>query len=301
MIDYLYISTYYIFEFLVRILPKSLMNKLLYRLSSFVYRIDKKHHDIINTNLDLAFNNTMSQSQKDIIGKHTFYNLLQTIIGFMRRGKIHKKELLKYITYKNEDILLNALKQEKKIIFITGHYSNWELIPPILTSKFGINLSIIGRKLDSEIMDKLLVRKREKFNVKMIYRQGAMKYAIKTLKENNALGLLLDQHISPKQGAIEVKFFNHRVYQSPAASILGRLTNAVIIPVFISTNNYNDYTLTFYPILPIIKTKNKEADIQKMTQAQSDIIEKVIYNKPDEWFWVHKRWKAFNNDLYKQK
>lgn len=301
MIDYFYLFLYKAFSFLVQLLPKKIMNGFLKTLSGFIYLISKKHRQIMDVNLDLAFNNTLSQEEKDKIGIHTFYNLLQTIIGIITRDRTSKEDLLDNITFVNEEILWGVLKQKKKIIFMTGHYSNWEMIPPALTSKFNINLSIIGRKLDSEIMDQILVSKREKFNINMIYRKGAMKYAIKALKQNNAIGLLLDQHIGQQQGGIEVNFFHHKVYQSPAASVLGRLTNAAIIPVFISTEDYNNYTLTFYPVLPVIKSENKEKDIQQMTQAQSNIMEKVIRKKPNQWFWVHKRWKGFYPELYTKK
>ena len=300
MIDYLYLFLYRSFELLVNILPKPAIDRTLDVLSTFAYRFSKKHQKIINTNLDLAFDNMLNKQVKDKIGIHTFYNLLQVIIGIIKRDKVSKEELLNDLTFVNEDILLNALKKNKKIIFITGHYGNWELIPPALTTKFNIALSIIGRKLDSPVMDKILVSKREKFNVKMIYRQGAIKHAINALKHDSAVGLLLDQHLGMQKGGIEVNFFNHKVYQSPAASVLGRLTDAAIIPLFISTNDYKKYTLTFYPALPIIKTAQKEDDIKQMTQAQSDIIEKVIRNKPNEWFWVHKRWKGFYPELYKK-
>jgi len=300
MIDYLYLFLYRSFAFFAKVLPRSIMNSLLRTLSAIAYRFSKKHHQIINANLKLAFSDTLGQQKKDEIGKQTFYNLLQTIVGFMRRDAMTKEDLLSQTTFENENVLLDAINANRKIIFITAHYSNWELIPPLLTTRYGIKLSIIGRKLDSELMDNVLVSHREKFDVKMIYRKGAIKSAIKALKENQAVGLLLDQHLGEKQGGIEVEFFGHKVYQSPAASVLGRMSDAVIIPVFISTNEYENYTLKFYPALPIIKTEDKEKDIAQMCQTQSDVMEDVIRNRPQEWFWVHKRWKGFFPELYKK-
>lgn len=298
MIDYIYLFLYKIFTFLVHLLPPSIMNRFLQIISNTVYTLSKKHHQIINTNLQLAFAEKLTQEERDKIGKDTFYNLLQTIIGFIRRDRFSKNEILQDIEFINQNIVTEAIKNNKKIIFITAHYGNWELIPPILTSKFNIKLSIIGRKLDSKLMDKLLRKKREMHNVEMIYRKGAIKNSLKALNEGKALGLLLDQHLGAKQGGIEVMFFGHKVLQSPAASVLARLTDAAIIPVFISTNDFQHYTLTFFDILDVVKTENKDQDIQIMTQLQSNIIEEVIRKKPNEWFWVHKRWKGFYPELY---
>lgn len=300
MVDYLYLFMYRFFSFLVMILPASLMDALLKLLSHTYYRLKTKHFDIINANLTLAFGDALTPSQRDRIGKRTIYNLLQTIVGFTRRERASKESIQKSVTFVNEQILLDALSQKKPILFITAHYGNWELIPPLLTTKFGLKLAIVGRKLDSKVMDRILVSNREVFDVSMIYRKGAIKNALKALNSDHALGLLLDQHLDAKQGGIEVTFFGHKAYQSPAASVLARATNAIIIPVFISTQEYHHYTLTFYAPLATLKTEEKEKDIQQMTQAQSDIIEKVIRNKPDEWFWVHKRWKGFYPEIYQR-
>ena len=298
MIDYLYLFLYRSFAFLAKILPRSIMDHLLHTLSAFSYRFSKKYHHIINVNLDLAFSDTLSQKEKDEIGKQTFYNLLQTITGFMRRGSMTKENLLKDVTFENEAVLLDAIKENKKIIFFTAHYSNWEMIPPLVTTKFDLKASVIGRKLDSELMDRILLSHREAYDVAIIYRTGAIKNALKALKENRTVGLLLDQHLGEKQGGVEVDFFGHKAYQSPAASVLGRMSNAAIIPIFISTDDHKKYTLKFYPALPIIKTDDKEKDIAQMCQAQSNVMEDVIRTRPQEWFWVHKRWKGFYPERY---
>lgn len=276
------------------------MNIFLKGLSFLVYRLDKKHKHIINANLNLAFGDKLTQLQRDAIGKRTFYNLTQTIIGFMRRSGKSKEELLQNVTFKNGYILQNAIDNNKKIIFVTGHYSNWELLPPAITSKFGITLVGIGRQLDSLLMDKVLIKNREQFGVEMLYRRGGMKGSIKALREGKAIGLLLDQHLGARQGGIEVNFFNHKAMHSPAASVLARNFEADMIPAYISTDDYKHYVVTFYEPILFTKTDNKDADLLKMTQAQANIMQEVITNKPEEWFWVHKRWKGFYASMYKR-
>ena len=300
MIDYLYLFIYNIFAFLAKVLPIGVMNSILKGLSSFAYRVDKKHNHIINANLKLAFGDKLTQKDRDDIGKRVFYNLLQTIIGFMRRNGRSRDELLQNITFKNEYILQEYIDKNKKILFVTGHYSNWELLPSIIATKFGINLVGVGRKLDSNLMDKILKKNREQFGIEMLYRKGAIKGMIKALREGKAVGVLLDQHLGAKQGGIEVDFFGHKALHSPSASILARNFELDVIPGYISTDDYKNYTITFYKPIPFIKTEDKEADILAMTQAQAKIMEDVIRAKPDEWFWVHKRWKGLYPKIYQR-
>jgi KDO2-lipid IV(A) lauroyltransferase len=127
-----------------------------------------------------------------------------------------------------------------------------------------------------------------------------MKGSIKALKEGKAIGLLLDQHLGARQGGIEVNFFNYKAMHSPAASVLARNFEADMIPAYISTDDYKHYVVTFYEPILFTKTDNKDADLLKMTQAQANIMQEVITNKPEEWFWVHKRWKGFYASMYKR-
>jgi len=90
--------------------------------------------------------------------------------------------------------------------------------------------------------------------------------------------------LGAKQGGVEVNFFGHKALQSPSASILARNFKIDIIPLFISTDNYRDYTLKVYPPLPYIRTENKERDIREMTQAQANIMEQVIREKQRSGF-----------------
>lgn len=298
MVDYFYLFSYKLFSFFAKYTPPFFTNFILKVLSKIIYYLKPKYYYIVGENLDIAFPEKYSQKEKKKMTLDVFYNLGQTIIGFMKRKGMNKKELLTNISFKNEEYLLDAIKNKEKIIFITGHYSNWELLPPALASKYNFTLTGIGRKLDSDIMDKILLENREQFGVEMIYRNGAIKGAIKALKQNKIIGLLLDQNLGEKQGGIKVDFFGKMVGHSPAASVLARMFKATMIPAFISTDDYIHYTVTFYKPIPYLKTANKEADILTMTQAQAHITQQVIKEKPQQWFWVHKRWKAYYPEIY---
>jgi KDO2-lipid IV(A) lauroyltransferase len=298
MIDYLYLSLYKIFALLARVLPKRAMDGLLRAIAKFAYRFDKRHNHIINVNLKLAFKDKSSQERRDKIGVDVFYNLLQTIIGFMRRENSKKEEILKDIEFIDSYILEEALAEGKKIIFMTAHFGNWELLPIAVALKFNIEMVVVGRKLDSKLMDRVLRRNREKYGIELVYRKGAVKKLLKSLKDGKIVGLLLDQHLGEKQGGVAVDFFGKKALHSPIASILARNLDALIIPIFIETKDYKRYKIGFYRPIEILKTKNKRDDILKMTQAQALITQKVIEQNPNLWFWVHKRWKGFYPKIY---
>ena len=298
ILDFFYLFLYYLFKGLTYLIPIQYINKGLYQLATLLYHRTQKYQNIISKNLKLAFSPPLTKEKEKKIGIHVFYNLLQVIVQIIRRERETKEEILSHITFENEHYLTTAIQNNEPIIFVTGHYSNWELLPLAISAHYHLPLVGVGRKLDSKIMDKILIKNRERFGVEMLYRKGAMKGLMKALKQGKSVGLLLDQHLGKKQGGIEVSFFKHKVLHSPAASILARTFQAKMIPAYISTTDYIHYTVTFHPPILPLKTEDKTLDIQTMTQAQAQSMEDVIRKRPHEWFWVHKRWKAFYPEIY---
>ena len=299
MIDYIYLGLYRIFGSILKILPESCRIGLMRYLASFVYLVGKKHRKIINTNLDFAFDNTLDEAEKKEIGKAAYMNLIDTVFVLMRREEMSKEQVIGNVSFEGEDIVNELISRGKKIIFVTGHYGNWELVSQSLAIKFDLQLVIVGRKLDSETMDNILKRNRERFNIEMVYKRGATKGCINALNHSKAVGMLIDQSLPEKQG-IKVNFFGKAVSHTTLASILARRYETVLVPVFMHTDDYRAYQLTIYPGIPFQKSDNTQADILKMTQAQADIMEKVIRKDPKQWFWMHKRWKVYYPELYKK-
>lgn len=297
MKEMFYLGAFNLFKFFVWIIPDRLLIWLMRGFSYLVYLFDKKHRKIAKVNLDLAYGDTLSETEKEHIVRECYFHLAMTLADFVKNQGISRERLLSKVTFKNAHILEDALREGKKVILVTAHYSNWELVALSIAAKFG-PMTIIGRKLDSASMDAILRQNREQFDIKLINKQGAMKPMIDTLKKNRMLGLLVDQNTAKKEGLL-VDFFGKPARHTPSAAILGRRFDAVIIPVFINLNDDLKYTLTFYDPIITEKTEDKEGDILRSVQKQADITEEVIRKKPEEWFWLHQRWKNQYKEYYK--
>jgi len=298
MLDWFYLGLYKIFGFKLRLFPRSWVIVMMKSISWFAYHTSSKHRKIIHTNLDLAFEKQLTKKEKKAYGISAFMNLLDTTLGIIERDGMKKTEVIKNVTFEGEEIVKKYQDAGKKIIFITGHQGNWELLSQSIAIKFDLTLVGVGRKLDSELMDKILKENRERFNVEMVYKKGAMKGCIKALGQKKAVGILVDQSIRKNQ-SIEVNFFNHPATHSPLASILSRKFEIDLIPAFISTNDYKNYHVKIYEPIKSIKTENQEEDLSKLTQAQANAMQIAIEAHPKEWFWMHKRWKNTNENIYK--
>jgi KDO2-lipid IV(A) lauroyltransferase len=298
MVDYLYFSLYKLFAFILWVLPRSSVIFLMKGISRFAYFVSKKHQNIIHTNLEIAFGvDGVSPKQKKDYGVSAFMNLLDTTLGIIKRDKMQRDEVIKNVTFEDEEIVRKYQKQGKKIIFITGHQGNWELLSQSIAIKFNLTLVGVGRELDSKLMDSILKNNRERFNVEMVYKKGAMKGCIKALGQDKAVGILVDQAIKQNQ-SIEIDFFGKKATHTPLASILSRKFEIDLIPAFISTNDYKNYHVKIYEPIKTIKTESQEEDLARLTQLQADAMQIAIEEHPKEWFWMHKRWKNTIEEIY---
>ena len=287
MIDFVYFLLYKIFKFIANYTPMKFQNLLLDALARLFYKFDKKHTNIMRINLKMCkFDNI----EKIILD--TYRNFAYFGMEFLRNQNSSKEQILSKVVFKNEEILDKF--KDRPIIITTAHYGNWELFSLAMAAKFGA-VSIVGRNLDSPLMDKILSQKRAKFDIEVIPKSGGAKMIIKALQKRRILGILVDQNIDIKDG-LECEFFSHKIAHTHAASIFASKLNAVIIPAFIQ--RYGDKNLIIFYDPIDINTLNGDK-IQLATQYQSDAAQKIISSKPDEYFWMHKKFKHFYPEIYR--
>lgn len=295
--DRLYLAGFYTLKFLIFILPSSLQNLLAKFLAFAFMKLKKKRFHIVMTNLDLAFGETKSKEEKLEIAKKCYYNFAKYLgINFILNQNTTKQKILEQVVFKNEHFLLDAMKSGRPIIVTTAHFGQWEIFPLAVAAHFGPS-SVLGRKLDSSVMDKILRANRAQFDVELIDKDGGAKDILKALKARRIVGILVDQNTAPKDG-IKVQFFGKDVLHTPAASVLAQKTNALIINAFIYQKGENLNEICFEEPIDI-SMFDKEDAVQKVTQMQCSACEEMVRARPEEYFWFHQRFKRFYENEYK--
>ena len=295
--DRLYLAGFYTLKFLIFILPSSLQNLLAKFLAFAFMKLKKKRFHVVMTNLNLAFGETKTKEEKLEIAKKCYYNFAKYLgINFILNQNTTKQKILEQVVFKNEHFLLDAMKSGRPIIVTTAHFGQWEIFGLAVAAHFGPS-SVLGRKLDSSVMDKILRANRAQFNVELIDKDGGAKDILKALKARRIVGILVDQNTAPKDG-IKVQFFGKDVLHTPAASVLAQKTNALIINAFIYQKGENLNEICFEEPIDI-STFDKEDAVQKATQMQCSACEEMVRARPEEYFWFHQRFKRFYENEYK--
>lgn len=300
MLDYFYLGLYYALRFFVKISPKCVLKSFLKSLASAFYHLDKKHTNIMRVNLKMCFASLKDDEIEKLI-KKTYYNFALFGAEFLLNQNTTKEQILSKISFENEELFNSVLSQNRPIIVQTAHYGNWELFSLAMAARYGA-VSIIGRALDSAKMNEILSANRTRFDIELIEKKSAVKQALKALNNRRLLGILVDQNTAKNEG-LECEFFSHKIMHTHAASVFASKSGAIIIPAFIERDNSKDdsFKIVFYePIDMQVLSQNhsKEEALRLATQAQSDATAAQISKKPDEYFWMHKKFKCFYENNY---
>ena len=240
---------------------------------------------IILKNLDIAFP-YKNFKEKNKILKDMWFNYGQIfseyifIKNFKNSEKFNQK-----INVLNDEILEKIKIENKPVIFISGHFSNFELMAQYIEKK-GINLAAVYRPLNNIFLNPLMVKIRSKFICKNQVKKGisGTKTLLKFFKKNNSIALMIDQRVSE---GISADFFNKKAFTTTIPAQFVKKFGAKIVPIYIERTKENKFIITINEPLVF---QNSD-DINKITTSLNQILENMIKKNPEQWIWTHDRWK----------
>ena len=258
-------------------LSRSIFSRLFYLVGPFF-----KSKKIINLNLDI-FNTNVSKYNKSEIIKNMWKNYGMTFIEYIFLDKLRKNK--NHIKIKGEKNLLEVKKNKKPVIFISGHFANFELMSMEIT-KQNIDLATIYRPLNNNFLNPFMEYLRKKYVCKNQIKKGikGVKEALNYIKKNYSIALMVDQRVSEGE---RVNFFEKSALTTTLPAQLATKFNLKIIPVFIERLNNNEFILEFQKEIDPSQYKNKF----EITLELNKVIEKMIIENPYQWIWTHNRWK----------
>jgi KDO2-lipid IV(A) lauroyltransferase len=277
-------------------LPHSWRKAFFIFLANIAYTIDAKHRRVILQNLHFALGREKSQKEEEEISRYCYHNLLLSMLQVMENRYLSKEEIANAVTIHNQHITDVALRSGRPVIFVSAHYGNWELGAAAVSSLITPTMAIY-KKFTNPYFDRYLIESRSMQNMQMVEKKGAVRHLTKAIKDHRAIMLMIDQNTNKRDG-IAINFFGHTARQSAAPAFLARKYNGIIIPVLMSTDDDKSFDVIICEPIEVTQSDDAEKDILEATQKQSDVIEKMIREKPKLWFWCHRRWKTEHPEIY---
>jgi Kdo2-lipid IVA lauroyltransferase/acyltransferase len=271
----------YLLFFIGRILGLKISRKI-FSFLFFIIGPFFKSTKIIKDNLDIFSKNFPAFNKNKIISD-MWKNYGITFIEYIFLDYYRNKN--SHMIINGETNLSNVLKNNSPVIFVSGHFANFELMSMEITKK-NINLATIYRPLNNFFLNPFMEYLRKKYVCKNQIKKGILgvREAIKFIKKKHSIALMIDQRVSEGE---KVLFFNKLALTTTLPAHLAKKYGLQIIPVFIERKANDKFVIEF---LPEINPKNFSNKLD-LTQALNNVLEKMILKNPNQWIWTHNRWK----------
>jgi len=243
-------------------------------------------------NLELAFPELGAREHARIL-RGSFVSLGRQLGEFSQFPRATAESLREFIEYDPNDVLhlYEARERGKGIIFLTSHLGAWELLS-FAHSAFGDPLSFMVRPVDNLRVEAVVEKYRTRFGNKSIDKRAAARTALRLLREGGTLGILADLNTHPHEGVF-VPFFGHPACTTTGVAVLALRTNAAVLPVCAPWDESRGrFVFHGEPIIELVRTGDHARDIEINTARFAAAIERQIRTYPDQWLWIHKRWKT---------
>ena len=272
------------------ILPRPLSRAFAIALSQLVYLLHFRLRQVGMRNLAMVFpEKSVAELARILRGEFTSLGRqLAELCQFPRYTPQNVDQVVVYDGLENYE---RAYARGKGVLFLTAHFGGWEL-SAFAHSLHGHWLHIVMRPMDNVYLDRMIRRYRTMHGNQTVDKDDFVRGLLAAMKAGEVVGILMDTNMTPPQG-IFVNFFGIPACTASGLARIALRTDAAVVPAFtIWDAALGKYRLRFDPALELIRTGELEADIAANTQRFTNVIEDYVRQYPDQWLWVHRRWKT---------
>jgi KDO2-lipid IV(A) lauroyltransferase len=272
------------------ILPRPLARAAGIIFALTVYLLHFRLRQVGMRNLELAFPEKSGREHARILrgGFTSLGRQLAEVCKFPQYSIENINEIVVYDGFENYE---RALARGKGVLFLTGHIGGWEL-SAFTHSLHGHPVHIVMRPMDNVYLDRLIRRYRTLHGNKTVDKDDFVRGLLAAMKQGETVGILMDTNMTPPQGVF-VDFFGIPACTATGLARIALRTDATVVPGFTLWDpGLGKYRLRFDPALELIRTNDIEADVIANTQLFTKVIEDYVRRYPDQWLWVHRRWKT---------
>ncbi len=273
-----------------RALPSFIFSLWVGRLLGLLaYYILPKERKRALDHLSIAFYKEKSLAQRKIIARKSFQNLGKNAVEVVNFNKM-KKALDDYVIMEGRHHWDNALAKGRGGICISAHLGNWELLA-LYIAYCGYPITVVARDVYDERINRILMNFRKESGVSVILRNSPSsgREILKVLNNQGLVAMLIDQDTKVK--GVMVDFFGEKANTPAGPALLARRRSVPILPCFINRVSNKKHRVVFCPEVDIVKTENVQQDLEVNTRNLNKLIEHQIREYPEEWVWMHRRWR----------
>lgn len=274
----------------ISILPRPVARAAGIGLGQLVYLLHGKLRRVGMRNLQLAFPNKSAHERRRIL-RGEFTSLGRQLAEVCLFPSYTRENVTKIVVYDGFENFERAEARGKGVIYLTAHLGGWEL-SAFSHSIQGHPLHVVMRGMDNPFLDRFITHLRTMHGNRAVDKDNFVRGLLSAMKAGETVGILMDTNMTPPQGVF-VDFFGIPACTASGLARIALRTDAAVVPGFtIWDRKLRKYRLRFDPALALIRTGDEEADIVANTALFTKVIEQYVRLYPDQWLWVHRRWKT---------
>jgi KDO2-lipid IV(A) lauroyltransferase len=252
-------------------------------------RLDRRHLQIADDNLAHAFPDWDAARRRDVaLGVYAHFGRI--LLDILWMGGREREEILRHVEVTGAEHVEAARAAGRGALLISGHLGNWELHGLAHGWRFG-PIGVVARPLDNPALDARLCDFRRRPGNTVIYKKRALPQVLRLLRDNRGVAILIDQNVQAKDGVF-VDFFGRKAATTTVAAALALKTGCAVIPTHAELGDDGRYRIAYEPPLAWPRAGDRAAEIQDLTQRLTSVIEGWVRRRPEQWLWLHRRWKT---------
>ncbi len=245
-----------------------------------------KYRRLARRNVEIAFGPEKSPREKSRMVRHHFQRLGANLLSGMKLNTMPMERVAPLVTIEGADEIHAQLQAGRPVVVALSHLGNWELFAQIFPHYFGyLRLSTVYQRLGNRYLDRFVRQQRARFGVELFDRSEGFQEAIRLLRRGGMIGILSDQHAGDH--GLWTPFFGRLASTSPLPALLCKRTGAALCAATLYTDGPARWKMTFTP--PFDQPNDSVAGL---TSRTNEVVAEAIRRAPEDWFWVHNRWKT---------
>ncbi len=274
----------------MRLLPRTMARTIGAGIGAIAFRTLGRLRRVGIRNLELAFPQMTDRNRQAIL-RSEYRNLGFLLAEFCKMPDYTAETASRFIRYEGLENYLAARERGKGVLVLTGHLGAWEL-SSFYHSLMGMPMGMVIRRLDNPLVDAFVNRIRCLHGNRVIHKDDFARGLIASMRAGETVGILMDTNMTPPQGVF-VPFFGVEACTASGMARIAAKTGAAVVPGFLLWEQSEQrYVLHFGEELPVSRTGDAEQDAMVNTASFTAAIERYIRQYPEQWLWLHRRWKT---------
>lgn len=260
-----------------------------------VYHLIPFRRKTVRANMRLVFGETLSPEEIRRLMECFYGHLWKLVCENLQRGFMSESQMLSRVRVEGYEHVMEASRQNRGVLLLTGHIGNWEFTPVAAMThfkEFRGRFHILRRLLTNKFFERILFRRFYRAGLNVIPKKGSLNQVLEALRRNDVVAFIMDQYANPQKDGVLVDFLGHKAGTFKSLALIARETGAPVVPAVCFREADGRHVMRFSGPLRWIDDADPDREILENTREYNRALETMILEHPEQWLWAHRRWKT---------